>query len=455
MEIEIINPADGTALATYAMHDRRELDGILDSANEAFSTWRDASFAARARCMRAAGEELTGRRDEFAALMADEMGKPVAQGRAEAAKCAGACEYYASQAEAMLAQRPVETEASRSYVAFEPLGTVLAIMPWNFPFWQVFRFAAPTLMAGNTCILKHARNVTGCAMAIEDVFRRAGFPEGALRTILTDTDTVNDLIEDDRIAAVTLTGSPGAGSAVAAAAGRCLKKTVLELGGSDPYLVLADADLDAAVSTCVASRLINTGQSCIAAKRFIVAESIAADFTEAFVELMKTKKSGEPREEGIDLGPLAREDLRDDLHRQVRESVDAGAACLLGGEIPEQPGAWYPPTVLGSVTPGMPAWSEELFGPVASIITAKGEDDAVRLANNTMFGLGAAVFTRDSERGEALARERLRAGSTFVNDFVRSDPRLPFGGVKASGYGRELGSAGIREFVNVKSVYVA
>jgi succinate-semialdehyde dehydrogenase / glutarate-semialdehyde dehydrogenase len=455
MRIEITNPADGTALARYTMHSQRELEDMLEGASRAFSTWRDAGFETRAGCMRAAGGVLAERRDEFAALMADEMGKPVAQGRAEAEKCAWVCEYYAQHAESMLAPRPVETDASRSYVAFEPLGAILAIMPWNFPFWQVFRFAAPTLMAGNTCLLKHARNVTGCAMAIEDVFRQAGFPDGALRAVLTDTDTVNDLIGDGRIAAVTLTGSPGAGRAVAAAAGRSLKKSVLELGGSDPYVVLADADLDAAVGTCVASRLINTGQSCIAAKRFIVVEEVAAEFTTAFVELMRTKKCGDPREEGIDLGPLARNDLRDDLHRQVRQSIEAGAECLTGGKLPERPGAWYPPTVLAGVTRGMPAYSEELFGPVASILTAKDEDDAVRLANDTMFGLGAAVFTRDSERGEALARKRLRAGSAFVNDFVRSDPRLPFGGIKASGYGRELGSAGIREFVNVKSVYVA
>ncbi len=455
MRIDTINPADGTAVATYTMHSRRELDDILESASRAFSRWRETSFETRARCMRAAGDVLAARAEEFAALMADEMGKPVAQGRAEAEKCSRACEYYVENAEAMLAPRAVDTDATRSYVAFDPLGPILAIMPWNFPFWQVFRFAVPTLMAGNTCVLKHARNVTGCALAIEDVFRQTGFPEGAFRAILTDTDTVNELIGDDRIAAVTLTGSPGAGRAVAAAAGGSLKKTVLELGGSDPYVVLADADLDATVGTCVASRLINTGQSCIAAKRFIVVEDVAAEFTEAFVALMKSRKCGEPREEGVDLGPLARDDLRDDLHRQVRESVEAGATCLTGGEIPERPGAWYPPTVLAGVRAGMPAYSEELFGPVASIITATGEDDAVRLANDTMFGLGAAVFTGDRQRGEALARTRLRAGSAFVNDFVRSDPRLPFGGIKASGYGRELGSAGIREFVNVKSIYVA
>jgi succinate-semialdehyde dehydrogenase/glutarate-semialdehyde dehydrogenase len=403
--------------------------------------------------MRRAGEILRERKEELARLMANEMGKPFSQGVSEAEKCARVCDYYAEHAESQLADEDVRTEAKRSFVAFEPLGVVLAVMPWNFPLWQVFRFAAPALMAGNGGVLKHASNVPGCALAIEDILQQAGFPQGLFRTLLIGNKQVKAVIEHPLVRAVTLTGSTPAGKAVASQAGAVLKKTVLELGGSDPYVILEDADLDHAVETCVNARLINSGESCIAAKRFIVVESIAKTFTDRFVAVMKTRRVGDPLADGTDVGPMARTDLRDELHAQVTGSVKLGAELLLGGEIPPGAGAYYPPTVLGNVRPGMPAYDEETFGPVAAIIVAKDEDDAVRVANDTVFGLGSAVFTRDLSRGEAVAR-RLQAGCAFVNAGVASDPRLPFGGIKLSGYGRELGSFGIREFVNIKTVYI-
>ncbi|KPK06918.1 MAG: succinate-semialdehyde dehydrogenase, partial [Gemmatimonas sp. SG8_28] len=369
-------------------------------------------------------------------------------------KCAWVCEYYAEHAEGFLADEVAATDASRSYVAFRPLGVVLAVMPWNFPFWQVFRFAAPGLMAGNAAVLKHASNVVGCALAIEAVFREAGFPEHVFRTLVVGSGAVRAVIRAPQVRAVTLTGSGPAGRAVASAAGEALKKTVLELGGSDPYVVLDDADLAATVETCVNSRLINSGQSCIAAKRFIVVDAIREEFEARYTALMATKRMGPPLEGDVDLGPQARVDLRDELHDQVVRSIDRGARVLLGATVPEEPGAFYPPSVLADVRPGMPAYDEELFGPVAAIIAARDESDAVRIANDSAFGLGAAVFTRDLDRGERLARDALHAGACFVNAFVKSDPRLPFGGIKESGYGRELAAFGIREFVNVKAVYV-
>jgi succinate-semialdehyde dehydrogenase/glutarate-semialdehyde dehydrogenase len=386
--------------------------------------------------------------------MAEEMGKPVRDGRAEAEKCACVCEYFAEHAELFLADEPVETDASASFVAFRPLGVVLAVMPWNFPFWQVFRFAAPGLMAGNAGLLKHASNVPGCALAIEEVFREAGFPKGLFRALLVGSERVEELIEHPLVRAVTLTGSGPAGRAVAGAAGRNLKKTVLELGGSDPYVILADADLEAAVETCVKSRLINSGQSCIAAKRFVVVEPVREAFERGFVERMARAIIGDPMDEATDVGPQARTDLRDDLQRQVEETIALGARLLLGGQVPDREGAWYPPTVLTDVKPGSPGYEEELFGPVASIIPVADEAEAIQVANDTSFGLGAAVFTRDLERGRRIAAEELEAGACFVNGLVRSDPRLPFGGIKESGYGRELSAFGIREFVNVKSVWV-
>ncbi|HXV87089.1 MAG TPA: NAD-dependent succinate-semialdehyde dehydrogenase, partial [Gemmatimonadales bacterium] len=380
-------------------------------------------------------------------------GKPLAQGAAEAEKCAWVCDYYAEHAARFLAPESASTDAARSYIAFQPLGVVLAIMPWNFPFWQVFRFAAPALMAGNAGVLKHASNVCGCALAIEAVFQEAGFPPHLFQALLVGSAQVPRIIQHPLVRAVTLTGSTPAGRAVAAEAGFAVKKTVLELGGSDPYLVLQDADLDLAVQTCVTSRLINGGQSCIAAKRFIVVRPVLKAFTERFVDVMRRKRMGDPFEAGVDLGPQARADLRDQLHRQVRRSVKRGARVLLGGT--KGRAAFYPPTVLDRVRPGMPAYDQELFGPVAAIIEARSEAHAIQIANHSSFGLGAAVFTRDVARGERIARDHLDAGSCFVNALVKSDPRLPFGGIKESGYGRELAAFGIREFVNVKTVWVA
>jgi succinate-semialdehyde dehydrogenase/glutarate-semialdehyde dehydrogenase len=450
-----INPANGQTIREYAEAAGEEVAAALRGARRAFGDWRQAPFERRSAVLRAAAGELRRRRDDLARLMALEMGKPIAQGRAEADKCAWVCDYYAEQASRFLASEPAETDASRSYVAFEPLGVVLAVMPWNFPLWQVFRFAAPALMAGNTGLLKHASNVCGCALAIEEVLQAAGLPEGAFRTLLVGSERVASIIEAPEVAAVTLTGSTPAGRAVAAKAGACLKKSVLELGGSDPYVVLEDADLEATAETCAASRLINGGQSCIAAKRFVVVDAVRERFTELLVGRLRARRMGDPLDEATDVGPQARRDLRDDLHRQVAGSVERGARLLLGGAVPEGPGAFYPPSALVDVRPGMPAFDEELFGPVAAIVPARDEREAVSLANASPFGLGAAVFTRDVERGERIAREQIEAGSCFVNAFVKSDPRLPFGGIKESGYGRELAAFGIREFVNVKTVYVA
>ena len=383
-----------------------------------------------------------------------EMGKPIAQSRAEVEKCAWVCEYYAENAEKFFSDEMIETDASKSFVSFQPLGIVLAVMPWNFPFWQVFRFAAPGLMAGNAGILKHASNVSGCALAIEEVFREAGFPENLFRTILVPSSQMEKVIKNEKIKAVTLTGSVPAGKAVAKTAGSVLKKTVMELGGSDPYVILEDADLEMAADTCVTARFINGGQSCIAAKRFIVVEKVYDEFEKLFIEKMKSKKMGDPIDESNDIGPQASVPLRDELHQQVEKSIKLGAELLLGGKIPELKGAYYPPTVLSNVKKGMPAYDEELFGPVAALIKAKDESEAIKIANDTIFGLGAAVFTGDVARGEKIAKEKLHAGCCFVNAFVKSDPRLPFGGIKESGYGRELSVYGIREFVNIKSIYI-
>jgi len=452
--LESVNPANQEKIETYAEHTKEEIISILEQADEARKNWDKTDFSERSKLMKNAADVLRNNADRYARLMTDEMGKPISGARSEVEKCAWVCEYYAENAVEFLSDEVIETDASQSFVTFRPLGVVLAVMPWNFPFWQVFRFAAPTLMAGNAGILKHASNVTGCAFAIEEVFREAGFPENLFRTLKVPGKKVAEVIENPIVKAVTLTGSVPAGKAVAEKAGSMLKKTVMELGGSDPYVVLEDADLDAAVETCVTSRLINSGQSCIAAKRFIVVESVLDEFTEKFTALMKTKIMGDPTNEASDLGPQARNDLRDELHGQVMNSIENGAECILGGEVPDEKGAWYPPTVLTNVAPGMPAYEDELFGPVAAIIKAKDEEDAIRIANDSKFGLGAAVFTEDAERGRHIAAKKLNAGCCFVNQFVKSDPRLPFGGVLESGYGRELSHFGIREFVNIKTVYV-
>jgi len=453
MDVAAINPATGQTVKIYRETTQEEVAAAIAKAHEAWGEWRARPFAERARLMQRCAGILRARKESLARLMATEMGKPVKQGAAEAEKCAWACEFYAANAERMLQPEDVATEAKRSYVAFQPLGVVLAVMPWNFPLWQVYRFAAPGLMAGNVAVLKHASNVPGCALAIDEMFREAGFPEGVFRALLVGSKAVGAIIDHPRVRAVTLTGSTPAGRSVAMQGGHAIKKTVLELGGSDAYVVLEDADLDHAARTCVQSRLVNSGQSCIAAKRFIVASPVAREFTERFVERMKQAKVGDPFDEATDVGPLARQDLRDHLHVQVRRSKDRGARVLLGGEVPAGDGAWYPPTVLADVKPGMPAFDEELFGPAAAIVEAKDENDAIELANRTQFGLGGAVFTKDLARGERLARA-LECGFAAVNTLVASDPRLPFGGVKCSGYGRELGVFGIREFVNVKTVYL-
>ena len=454
MTLSAVNPATGETIKTYEEMTPVEVGQAITQAHETFGDWKQTTFAERARLMQRAGHILRENAQAYGVLMAQEMGKPVKDGRAEAEKCAWVCEYYAEQAETFLQPEIIPTDASKSFVTFQPLGVVLAVMPWNFPFWQVFRFAAPALMAGNTGVLKHASNVPGCALAIEEVFRQAGFPEHAFRTLLIGSKHVGAVIENPLVTAVTLTGSTPAGKAVASKAGEMLKKTVLELGGSDAYVVLEDADIEATATTCVASRLINAGQSCIAAKRFVVVESIRQRFEDAFVAQMRTAKVGDPMDEHTQVGPLARHDLRDDLHQQVQASLTKGATCLLGGEIPASNGAYYPPTVLTQVKKGMPAYDDELFGPVAAIIAVPDEKAAIRVANDSVFGLGAAVFTQDIARGERIAAHELAAGCCFVNAFVKSDPRLPFGGIKESGYGRELSSYGIKEFVNIKTVFV-
>jgi len=452
--LKSINPATEEVINSFKIMEPLEIESVIKSVNAAFVKWAATDFDLRSKLMQKAADVLKAEKESYSKLMTEEMGKPINQSRAEVEKCAWVCEYYAENAMRFLSDEMIRTDASKSFVSFRPLGVVLAVMPWNFPFWQVFRFAAPGLMAGNGGILKHASNVSGCALAIEDVFVKAGFPENIFRAILVPSSQMESVIKNDKVKAVTLTGSVPAGKSVAQTAGSVLKKTVMELGGSDPYLILVDADLELAADTCVTSRLINGGQSCIAAKRFIVVESVYDEFEKLFIEKMKSKKMGNPFDEQNDLGPQASIQLRDELHNQVIKSIEMGAKLVTGGEIPGVKGAFYPPTVLSEVKKGMPAYDEELFGPVAALIKAKDENEAIKIANDTIFGLGAAVFTSDEIIGEKIAREKLNAGCCFVNDFVKSDPRLPFGGIKESGYGRELSIFGIREFVNIKTVYV-
>ncbi|WP_234572754.1 NAD-dependent succinate-semialdehyde dehydrogenase [Rhodohalobacter sp. 614A] len=455
MAYETINPATGEKIKTFDELSDADINKAIEKADSAFQSWKKTSFSERAELLKKVGELLRDRKEELGKLMTLEMGKPIKEGISEAEKCAWVCDFYAENAENFLSEEPVESDASESFLAYNPLGVVLAVMPWNFPFWQVFRFAAPATMAGNTGVLKHASNVPQCAEAIEKLFTDAGYPEGVFQNLLMNSDQIPTLLEHPAIKAATLTGSEYAGSAVAKKAGEMIKKTVLELGGSDPYVVLADADLEETAKTCATSRMINSGQSCIAAKRFIVEKSVIDEFTNLFTKQMKTFEMGNPSDENTKLGPMAREDLRDDIHEQVQKSIEAGATCTLGGEIPDKDGAWYPATILTGVKKGMPAFDEEIFGPVAAIIEAEDEEHAIELANDSKYGLGAAVFTQDVEKGRKIAAEKLEAGCCFVNEFVRSDPRLPFGGIKMSGYGRELSKQGIREFVNLKTVYVA
>lgn len=456
MHLQSVNPVNGKIIKSYKEDTEVKLVRKIEQTHKAWLGWRDSSFEERSALMNKLAAQLTLAREHLANLMAIEMGKPLKDGLAEIDKCASVCAYYATNGEAFLNDQLVNTEATKSYVSFQPLGVVLAVMPWNFPFWQVFRFLAPALMAGNCGLLKHASNVPGCALAIEQLVKDAGFPAHVFQTLMIGSKAVAAVIEHPLIKAVTLTGSTEAGKIVAAQAGRLLKKTVLELGGSDPYLVLEDADLELAATTCASSRLINNGQSCIAAKRFIVDKKIEQEFTRLFVDQIKQRKTGDPFETGTDLGPMARADLRDELHQQALKNIKMGAKCILGGRIPTIKGkhAYYEPTILTGIKKGMPAYSEELFGPVASILTARNTAHAISLANDTSFGLGAAVFTRNQQLGEDIAQTQLQAGSCFVNSLVKSDPRLPFGGINQSGYGRELGMFGIHEFLNIKTVYI-
>ena len=453
MPIASIDPATGAALRSYDALTDDQLEAKLRLADEAFREYRRTPLADRARWLTRAAEILEAEKRELGELMTREMGKPIGAAVAEAEKCAWACRYYAENGERFLADEEVETDATRSWISYRPIGPVLAIMPWNFPFWQAFRFIAPALMAGNVGLLKHASNVPGCALAIEDVLRRAGFPEGTFQTLLVGSEVVARILDDPRVRAATLTGSTPAGRSVGGNAGRNLKKTVLELGGSDPFIVMPSADLDAAVKTAVTARTINNGQSCIAAKRFIVHADVYAEFERRFAEGMAALRVGDPMDPATQVGPLATESIRDEVAEQVRKSVEAGARLLTGGSIPDRPGWYYEPTALADVPRESPAYHEEVFGPVAMLFRVAGIDEAIRIANDTVFGLGSSVWTRDEAERRRFVEE-IEAGMVFVNAMVASDPRLPFGGVKESGYGRELSTAGIREFVNAKTVYV-
>jgi succinate-semialdehyde dehydrogenase/glutarate-semialdehyde dehydrogenase len=453
MAIATINPATGETLQSFQPLGEAELEARLQCAEEAYARHRRTAFAERARMMLRVAEILETEKDRFARLMVTEMGKPIQAAKDEATKSAFGCRYYAEHAERFLADEPVATPAARSWVSYQPIGPVLAIMPWNFPFWQVFRFAAPALMAGNVGLLKHASNVPQCALAIEEIFRRAGFAEGIFQALLIETGAVRAVIEDPRIRAVTLTGSTGAGSQVASTAGKVIKKSVLELGGSDPFIVMPSADLEAATRTAVKARVINNGQSCIAAKRFIVHEAIYDEFERRFVEGTRSLVVGDPMDPATDLGPLATEAQVSTIEEQVRRAVAAGARLLTGGHRVTRPGYYFAPTALAGMTPDSPVYHEEVFGPVALLFRVRTVDEAIRLANDNPFGLGASAWTNDDGERTRFVEE-IAAGMVFINAMVASDPRLPFGGVKQSGYGRELGPFGIREFVNIKSVWV-
>jgi len=454
MAIQSLNPATGKFEKTFQPHTSAEIETMLQKGETAFQEWRKTSFAHRTDLMRNVVGELNGNTEKYAQLITLEMGKPIKEARGEVRKCATACEYYAAHAATFLADEEIKTAATRSYIAYQPLGIVLAVMPWNFPFWQVFRFAAPALMAGNAGILKHASNVPQCAMAIAEIFQKAGFREGLFQTVLVESEGVDPLIKDERVKAVTLTGSEGAGAHVASLAGKEIKKTVLELGGSDAFVVLLDADLELAAATAARSRMINTGQSCISAKRFIVEKPVAEEFISKMKAAMEKLKTGDPTSEDSDYGPLARVDLAKSLGEQVQRSVANGAEVVLEGGQENSESAHFKPMILKNVKPGMPAYDEELFGPVAAIIIAEDADEAIRIANDSRFGLGGSIWTQDHRKGQDLAR-RMESGAGFINALVASSPEMPFGGIKKSGYGRELSYIGIREFVNQKSIWLA
>ncbi len=453
MKSQSVNPATGKLIAEYPLLNSRQLTERIEQAAQKQLNWKDTEIARRAAVMQKAALLLEAGKERYGRIISEEMGKSIHEAIGEVRKCAWVCRYYAEEAATMLAPQKITTDAHKSYVCYQPLGLVLGIMPWNFPFWQVFRFAVPALMAGNGALLKHAANVQGCAQAIEEIFEQSDLPKGLFANLNITHRDMASVIAHPAVAGVSLTGSEAAGSAVASLAGKYIKKSVLELGGSDPYLILEDADLSLAANACSAGRLLNAGQSCIGAKRFIVLEEVYDAFLQRFIQNMRAARMGNPLDENTTLGPLARMDLRETLHKQVQSSIAMGAQALLGGHLPEGPGAYYPPTVLVNVTPDMPAFREELFGPVAAVIRAKNEEEAIRLANLSDFGLGAGVFTKDLQRGERIALQ-LQAGNCFVNAFVKSDPRLPFGGIKKSGYGRELSRHGLLEFTNIKTVYV-
>ncbi len=453
MTLVSTNPTTGETIKEYRKWSGDDVSKVVGLVHDAWLDWRGTSFSERGRLMSALATSLRQKKEDLARIITMEMGKPINEARAEVDKCALVCDYFGEHAETFLHIERIGSDAGKSYVRFDPLGIVLAIMPWNFPFWQVFRFAAPALMAGNAVVLKHASNTTGCALTIEELFVQAEFPENLFRTLLIGSETIPKVIDDRRIAAITLTGSLAAGKAVAGMAGEALKKTVLELGGSDPFIVLADADLELAAKSAVKSRTLNSGQSCIAAKRFILEKPIKQEFLDRFKHRMEALVVGDPLSDLTDVGPLARLDLRDGLQKQVDQSLTMGARALVGGDPLDGPGAFFHPTILVNVKQGMPAYREELFGPVASVLVAENAEDAVNKANDTDFGLGASIWTGDTSRAEELAG-RVEAGSVFVNGIVKSDPRLPFGGVKQSGFGRELSAYGIKEFVNIKTVWV-
>ena len=451
--MESINPATNSLIQKYETFREKDITPTITEIHQTWLEWKKTSYVQRAECMLRAAEHLTQHRDRYATLITNEMGKIITESRAEVEKCALVCKYYANETEKILADEVITTEAVKSFATFEPLGVILAVMPWNFPFWQVFRFVAPALMAGNAGILKHASNVPGCALAIEEIIEAAGFPKNLFRTMLLPSRSVSTVIMDSRVKAATLTGSEGAGSKVAELSGRELKKTVLELGGADAFVVLDDADMDSCVKTAVMARLFNVGQSCIAAKRFIVLESVAEAFEQKLKQAVEQLTIGDPMDEKTQVGPLAREDLLNEIDQQVQDSIKQGASLVSGGKRVEREGYFYEPTIISGVTRQTTVFKEETFGPVFAIIRAKDEAEAISLANDSDFGLGGSVWTTDLQRGERVARQ-IETGAVFVNAMTKSDPRLPFGGVKKSGYGRELSHYGIKEFVNIKTIWV-
>jgi len=452
-QLESINPKNNQIINSWDIYSQSEVDSIIDAAETTYLEWRDTELSFRLSCLEEISILLKERSKQYGVLMADEMGKPLSQGILEVEKCAWLCDYYAQNASGFLKPKNIDTDNFKSFITFQPIGLILGIMPWNFPFWQVFRFAIPSLTAGNGAILKHASNVQGCASAIQSCFLDAGYYENIFRNLCIPGNQVNSVIENPKIAAVTLTGSTPAGKAVAKKAGECLKKTVLELGGSDPYLIFDDAQIDMAVDACIAGRILNAGQSCIAAKRLIVTKRNVVEFTDKLKNRLALKIMGDPLD-NVDIGPMVSLSAREEVNALVQRSIKEGAELILGGEIPDNEGSFYPITILTEVKPGMPAFDAEIFGPVFSVITAENEDDAVMLANKSEFGLGSAIFTSDIKKGEKIAKEKMQSGACFVNDFVKSDPRLPFGGIKMSGYGRELSNYGMMEFVNIKTVVI-